>query len=302
MSIYYIDRQTGEKKKEVVAGDKLIKLIYDTAPGRKMLEYFFKRKLFSTLLGAFYSLPYSKRKIVNFAKEMDIDLAEAEKENPEDYLNFNEFFFRRLKEEVRPISMDCDHLISPADGRLLAYENINIHQLLQVKGQEYSLAELLQDNKLAMEFQHGVCMIVRLNPSDYHRFHFPDSGIPGPFKRVAGDYYSVNPMALRKIPRVYCQNKRELSQFDSDNFGKILYIEIGATCVGSIVQTYTPGEFVRKGQEKGYFKFGGSTVILFLKKGIVQVDEDILYNSGMFLETKVKMGERIGSKLTQANI
>jgi phosphatidylserine decarboxylase len=296
MDIHYIDRETGEKKKEVVAGEKIIKFVYDTAPGKTLLEYFLKRRLLSSLLGFLYSLPFSKRKIANFAREMEIDLAEADQENPEDYKNFNEFFIRSLKEGARPVSKEPSHLVSPADGRMLAYENINIHQLLQVKGQEYSLEELLQSSKLAGKFQNGVCIIVRLNPSDYHRFHFPDSGIPGSFKRVPGSYYSVNPMALKKIPKVYCRNKRELSQFDADNFGEIVFVEVGATCVGSIVQTYTPGEPVGKGQEKGYFKFGGSTVILFIKHGVVQLDEDILHNSRMFLETKVKMGEKIGVK------
>ncbi|MBS4024061.1 MAG: phosphatidylserine decarboxylase [Clostridia bacterium] len=296
MDIHYIERETGKKKKEVVAGEKIIKFVYDTAPGKTLLEYFLKRRLLSSLLGFLYSLPFSKGKIANFAREMEIDLTEAEKENLEDYKNFNEFFIRSLKEGARPVAKEHSHLVTPADGRMLAYENINIHQLLQVKGQEYSLEELLQSSKLAQEYQNGICIIVRLNPSDYHRFHFPDSGIPGPFKRVPGSYYSVNPLALKKIPKVYCQNKRELSQFKSDNFGEIVFIEVGATCVGSIVQTYTPGEAVKKGQEKGYFKFGGSTVILFIKHGEVQIDEDILHNSSLFLETKVKMGEKIGVK------
>ncbi len=297
MDIYYIDRKTGEKKKEVVAGDKFIKWIYDTAPGKTLLETFIKRKLFSSLLGRLYSMPFSKSRIADFVSELEIDLTEAERENPEDYKNFNDFFIRSLKEGSRPVSQETRYLVSPADGRLLAYENININKIVQIKGQEYSLEELFQDSNLAQEYQGGVCLVVRLNPSDYHRFHFPDSGIPGPHKLIPGGYYSVNPMALKRIPRVYCQNKRELTCFASDNFGQIAYIEVGATGVGSIVQTYTSEKVVKKGQEKGYFKFGGSTVILFIKKGVVQLDKDILENSQKFLETKVNMGEQIGIRM-----
>lgn len=297
MDIYYIDRKTGKKEKEVVAGDKIIKWVYDTAPGKTLLESFIKRKVVSSFLGFLYSLPFSKKKIANFVSELEIDLTEAERESPAEYATFNDFFIRSLKKEARPVSEGSSNLVSPADGRLLAYQNININKLVQVKGQEYSLAELLKDDNLAQEFQGGVCMVVRLNPSDYHRFHFPDSGIPGPYKQIPGGYYSVNPVALQRISRVYCQNKREITCFDSDNFGKLAYIEVGATAVGSIVQTYTPGEPVRKGQEKGYFKFGGSTVILFIKKGVVQIDKDILENSQRFLETKVMIGERIGVKI-----
>ncbi|MDW7675534.1 MAG: phosphatidylserine decarboxylase [Bacillota bacterium] len=297
VDIFYVDRKTGQKKKEVVAGGHIIEWIHDTAPGKTLLELLIKRRLLSSLFGMFYNLSYSKRKIANFAKELEIDLREAEIESPNKYKNFNDFFARKLKEGARPVSGDPNHLISPADGRVLAYEDINIHQVIQVKGQEYSLEELFQSSELARQFQGGICVVVRLNPSDYHRFHFPDSGVPKQYQHIPGSYYSVNPMALKKIAKVYCQNKRELTEIQSDNFGKIVIVEVGATCVGSIVQTYTPNEPVEKGQEKGYFMFGGSTVILFIEPGFVQIDKDIVANSLEFVETKVEMGERIGIKI-----
>ena len=114
---------------------------------------------------------------------------------------------------------------------------------------------------------------------------------------VTGNYYSVNPTALERIPKLYCQNKREWSIFHSKNFGDIIHVEVGATCVGSIIQSYTPNKKVKKGDEKGYFKFGGSTTILFFKKDMVSIDDDILLQSSFGFESKVNMGEKIGEKL-----
>jgi phosphatidylserine decarboxylase len=297
MDIYYIERKTGEKVKEVVAGDQFLRWIYDTRMGKTILETFVKRKVFSSIYGRMQDISFSKKKIGDFVEKLSIDMGQAERENIDDYKNFNDFFARKLKKEARPISMEKEHLISPADGRVFAYENIHKDGVIQVKGSTYTLEEFFHDKDLAEEYDKGVCIVVRLCPADYHRFHFPDSGIPKGVRKINGMYYSVNPIALQEIAKIYCQNKREITFFESDHFDKIAYIEVGATCVGSIIQTYTKEEVVNKGEEKGYFKFGGSTVVLFLKKGQVKIDEDILKNTQKGIETKVNMGECIGKKL-----
>jgi len=138
---------------------------------------------------------------------------------------------------------------------------------------------------------------LRLCPTDYHRFHFIDSGICGESLKINGDYYSVNPIALSKVPEIFCRNERQWSIFDTENFGRVLYIEVGATCVGSIIQTYKPKMFVTKGDEKGYFKFGGSTIIIMFKKDKVKIDNEIIYQTQNGFETKVLMGEEIGCKI-----
>jgi phosphatidylserine decarboxylase len=138
---------------------------------------------------------------------------------------------------------------------------------------------------------------LRLCPTDYHRFHFIDSGIPKENHCIKGHYYSVNPIALKSIPKLFCENKREWSLFKSDNFKDVLHIEVGATCVGSIFQTYSPDTKVNKGDEKGYFKFGGSTTILFFEKDSVKIDSDILDQSKFGFECKVLFGENIGTKI-----
>ena len=289
------NRETKEYEVENVAGEKYIKWTYDSPLGKSLLELFVKKKLFSKVYGNYCDTKFSKKKIDAFIKDFNIDMTKCLKSKDE-FNNFNDFFIRQLTSDARPIDMNTNSLISPGDGRLMAYTNININDLVQVKGLTYSLSELLENNKLAEEYNGGTCLILRLCPTDYHRFHFIDNGTIGENNLIKGNYYSVNPTALEKIPKLYCQNKREWSIFHTENFDDVIIMEVGATCVGSIIQTYKPNSFVNKGDEKGYFKFGGSTTILFFKPNTVIIDDDILIQSDIGFETKVSMGEKIGVK------
>ncbi|NBG87376.1 phosphatidylserine decarboxylase [Isachenkonia alkalipeptolytica] len=296
MKIEYIERKTGEVKEEKVPGKVFLQWIYGNRLGKLTLGTLVKRKWFSKLYGISQDWSFSKRKIKSFVENQGINLKEAEREKPGDYHSFNDFFTRKLKKEARPVEQDAKTLVSPADGKLFAYENIDREQVVQIKGLSYSLAELIGDKTLAEVYQGGSKIIIRLAPSDYHRFHFPDSGVMGHTKEIKGQYSSVNPMALEKIIRLYVQNKRAVTKFRSQNFGEMLYIEIGATCVGTIVQTATENQPVKKGEEKGYFAFGGSTVILFFKPGEVKIHKDLLEHTQQGMETKVYMGQGIGEK------
>lgn len=280
---------------EKVAGGGLLKALYGNPAGKLGLELLVKRKLYSSLTGLFCDAPISAKNIPSFVKNYDIDMSVCPRDI-EDFKSFNDFFTRKLTREARPFDERADLLLSPGDGRLKAWENINMDEVTQVKGFTYSLKELFNDADLAEKYQGGTCIILRLAPVDYHRFHFIDDGVCGESKKIKGQYYSVNPIALNAIPRVFCQNTREYSIFSSENFGDIAYIEVGATSVGSIVQTYKPGERIRRGDEKGYFKFGGSTVILFLEKGKAHIDKDILEQTEMGYEVRVLAGESIGTK------
>lgn len=295
MAIYYLDRKTGQKKVELVAGGKYLHLLYGTKAGLPLV-WLIKRKIFSGLYGRLQDLPFSRKKIRGFIHSLGIDMREARMEDPSGYRSFNDFFSRELKPEARPIDPDPYRLVAPADGKISAWDQIDPDRMIQVKGSTYSLTDLLQNRELALQYAGGTCVVIRLSPSDYHRFHFPAAGVPSKTEKITGSYYSVNPMALHKIPRLYCTNKRELTVLSSDNFGDILMIEVGATFVGSIVQTYEPSRYVLKGAEKGYFKFGGSTIILLIKKDSLNIDQDLLFNTAEGLETKVDMGERIGGK------
>jgi len=295
------NRKTGEYDLEKVAGGRLLNALYKTGPGKLGLELLIKRKIYSALTGFFCDLPLSKGSIAGFVKNFSIDMTECETE-PGSFKSFNDFFARKLKKTARPFDKPAGYLMSPGDGRLQAWTDINAGSILQVKGMNYSLAELLQNDKLAEEYDGGTYMILRLCPVDYHRFHFFDSGSCSAPVKVKGEYYSVNPVALERIPELYCRNKREYSIFRTDNFGEVLYAEVGATSVGTIIQTYTPDSRLERGEEKGYFKFGGSTVLLFFKRGRVVIDKEILEQTASGFETRVLAGDTIGKALNGAKI
>jgi phosphatidylserine decarboxylase len=290
------NRITKSYEEELVAGKGYLEWIYGSPIGKSITELIVKKKLFSKIYGLFCDSKLSANKIENFVKNFNIDITLAKKEINE-FTSFNDFFTRELKPIYRPINEDKNILISPGDGRLIAHENIDLDNIIQVKGLTYSLKELIHNNDISKNYQGGTCIILRLAPTDYHRFHFVDSGIPYESHFIKGHYYSVNPIALKTIPKLFCENKREWSLFKSDNFSDILHIEVGATCVGSILQTYKPNMKANKGDEKGYFKFGGSTVILFFKKGCMKIDDDILEQSKLGFECKIILGEKIGTKI-----
>lgn len=294
--IKYYNRKTKEYETEKVAGENYLNWTYSSPLGMTFLEAVIKKKLFSKLYGWYLDRGISRKKINSFVNEFSLDMSIYEK-NPKDFTSFNDFFYRKLKPHGRPVDMDKASVISLGDGRLSAYENIDLEKLVQVKGFTYSLKELIKDDNKALKYSGGTCLILRLCPTDYHRFHFIDSGSCEEIKKIEGAYYSVNPIALKKVKNLFCQNKREWSTFHSDNFGDILYVEVGATCVGSILQTYTPNKRVNKGDEKGYFKFGGSTVIMFFQKGKIKLDEDIVVQTSLGYETYILMGEKIGERL-----
>lgn len=290
------NRKTKTYEEEQVAGLNYLKWCYESPVGKSITELFIKRKLFSKVYGYYCDSPLSKGKVNEFIEEFNIDTNLSVKKQAE-FTSFNDFFYRKLTDEARPIDMDKNALVSPGDGRLSVFENIDLNNIVQVKGLTYSLKELISDDTVANEYEGGTCILLRLCPTDYHRFHFIDYGTCSETKKIDGKYYSVNPIALEKVPKLFCQNKREWSLFKSENFGDILHIEVGATCVGTIIQNYTPYKKVEKGAEKGYFKFGGSTTILFLKKGVAKVHQDIIHQTSLGYETKITMGETIGTKL-----
>jgi phosphatidylserine decarboxylase len=293
--IKYYNRKQNKYEIEKVAGEKYLNWSYSSSTGKGLVELLLKKKLFSKLYGYYCDTNISSKKIKDFIKVFDIDMSMYSK-NYNEYSSFNEFFIRSLKAGARIIDKNSNILISPCDGKISAYENINLNEIVQIKGFTYSLKELLQDDKICNLYNEGTCLIFRLCPTDYHRFHFIDSGVCDHTTKIKGHYYSVNPVALKNINKLFCQNKREWSVFHSENFEDVIYMEVGATCVGSIIQSYKANSRIMKGAEKGYFKFGGSTVILFFKKNIVNIHNDLLTQTQLGFETSVLMGEKIGLK------
>lgn len=289
------NRKTKDYEVENVAGLNYINWSYSSPVGKGMVELFIKKKMFSRIYGLYCSSRLSKKKIPKFVEEFDIN-TELCKKNIHEFRNFNDFFSRTLVDSARPIDKSSNSLISPGDGRLFAFENIDMNALVQVKGFTYSLRELISNDAIANRYENGTCLILRLCPTDYHRFHFIDDGVCSATKKIKGSYYSVNPIALEKVPKLFCKNKREWSIFSSKNFGEVILMEVGATCVGTIIQSYQSNKTVTRGEEKGYFKFGGSTTILFFKKDTVKIDDDIIEQTKKGFETQVSMGETIGVK------
>lgn len=297
MNIDYVNRHSKQVEREVVAGERLLRWAFESRSGAFFLEILLKKKFVSNLYGRTQDLKFSSRKIKPFIDKFSIDMSEAIIECPSKYQTFNDFFSRKLKSTARQIVQNPDILITPSDGKILAYENINIHSVFQIKDSSFSIIDLVGSKELAEEYDGGTFVVVRLAPYDYHRFHFIDNCSVKDYYKVNGHYYSVNPIALNSIQSLFCQNKRDISILECDNFGSTLYIEVGATFVGTIIQTFNPYSRYKKGDEKGYFKFGGSTVILLFKRACVSIDDDILKNTSNGLETKVYMGERIGHKI-----
>ena len=166
-----------------------------------------------------------------------------------------------------------------------------------MKGTEFSLAKFLNDPSLAERFEGGAMMVVRLAPVDYHRYHFPVSGMVSENHKVKGAYYSVSPIALGGKLKIFLENKREYSLIESKEYGTVAYVDVGATLTGSIIQTHQPNSEVKKGDEKGYFAFGGSTIVLLFEANKITFDSDIVSNTNNGIETWVKMGETVARSI-----
>jgi len=287
--IQYYERESGQLKTEKVAGEKWLVWLYYNPIGEATLWALAKRKLVSSIYGNRMDRTSSAKKIQPFIADFDIDMSVAQKQ---EFSNFNDFFTRKLKADSRPVDTSSTVVVSPADGKVLAYTDISNSWFI-VKGYRFDVSSFLDNPGLAQKYHDGTLLIIRLAPMDYHRFHFPVSGNSSPNKKIDGDYYSVNPYALRKMAEIFCLNKREYTILSNPLFGDVVMAEVGATMVGSIVQTFK-GSSVNKGEEKGYFKFGGSTVVLMFEKSKIHIDEDLLVNTAKGYETTVKMGERIG--------
>ena len=290
-AIKYADRKSGEICTENVMGDAALKFAYNTLLGRSLWGLLFGSGLLSSLMGKYYDSPLSAKNIKSLISIPGLNADEAEKPW-NTYKSFNDFFTRKLKSGARPYSTDPEIMVSPADGRVLFYCDIEKDQKVPVKGALRSLAELC---KIPLEEKKYHAAVIRLAPVDYHRFHFPCDCVQkqSPLK-IKGKYHSVNPIAFKKAPDLFVENTRAVTVLESELFGKIFYLEVGAFGVGSIVHLATEVGNYCKMDEKGFFKFGGSTVILLFEADKIEIDADLKKNSQAGIETLIRCGERIG--------
>ncbi len=296
MEIKYIDRKSGKVEQELIYGRWVLSILYGESFWAQLISFFCLPILahvpwISKLYGYMQNRPQSASKVGPFIEAFQVNKEEFEKQ---DFASFNDFFIRKLKPETRPIDPDPRRATLPADGRYLVFPDLSKTDGFYVKGQMFDLASFLQDAVYARRFGDGAMVIARLCPTDYHRFHFPCSGICDAARPIDGSLFSVNPIALRKRLGILAENKRMVTEIETEKFGTMLFVEVGATCVGTIHQTFEPGKRVEKGQEKGYFSFGGSCLVLLFERGRIQFDEDLITNSANGLETKANFGESLG--------
>ena len=249
-------------------------------------------------MGHYQDSKKSLKGLPQFIAQYEINMADYAVES---YRSFNEFFIRKFKPGVREFNPAAQVFCAGAEARYLAVENISEDTRFPVKGIQIKLSELLGGKELAQEFIGGTLLIARLCPVDYHRFHFPVAGELISARTIHGSYHSVNPVALEIDPEILFKNERQVAILQNSVFGKVAMIEVGALGVGKIVQTAygeNPSFPVKfdKGQEKGYFLFGGSTVIWILPPGMLQLDADVVQNSAQGIEIWVPLGDRLGER------
>lgn len=262
-----------------------IRLLYGTAIGRAALLVL-TRPSVSKAAGIFLDSAPSRVLVPFFIKKHNIALDGLEKKK---FRSFNDFFTRKRCENR--VDASADHMISPCDGYLSVYP-IRESQVFRIKHMEYRLAHLLGSKRIAERYRGGTCLIFRLTPQNYHRYCYVCSGVRSRVRRMEGRLHCVRPIACTTIP-VYAQNSREYLAIHTPRFGTMIQMEIGALLVGRI-HNFSSKKAVRKGAEKGYFEFGGSTIVVLVQKGHLEIKQELARRAAQGLETSVRLGEWIG--------
>lgn len=281
----YYDRK--EKKLKNIKDQKALIFLYKTKLGRIILKIITKpvfSKIFGKLIDSKISTIYIKR----FIKTNNIDMTKYKKEK---YNSFNDFFTRKVNNPKENKSNKQNMLISLCDAKLLSYE-IDKKLTIKVKNSIYNIENLIQE-KISKEYEGGKCLVFRLCPDDYHRYHAFDDYEIIKTKKIKGLLHTVNPISYENY-KVFTENQREVSLLKTKNFDEVYQIEVGALNIGKIHNTNKKN--LKKYDEKGYFLFGGSTIILLFKKDIITLDEDIENYSKQQIEVKIEYKDIIGAR------
>jgi phosphatidylserine decarboxylase len=265
-----------------------MRLIYENPVGGAGLLWLVKRKAVSRLYGLYCRTPLSAKGIPQFIKKYGVDMTGCHGK----YKNFAQFFAREKSDIVFP--KEKNSLGSPCEGLVSVFADIKPEQIITAKGTQFSLEELFADAALAQEYSGGTMVSIRLTPANYHRMHFFDTGVVTNARLIKGHLYSVSPLALNRVVKLYCRNKRALIKFSTENFGDAVLVEVGATFVGSIVHCFEEGQHVNRGDVASYFKPGGSLVLMFLKKDAFDANKELISRTAEGIETKISVGECIG--------
>ena len=282
----YIDLQ-GEKVSNITNQDKLLSFLYTNIFGRMLLKPLIQPQV-SKLAGRYLSSAHSKWLISKFIERNEINMDIYEEC---DYSSFNDFFTRKIKPDCRPVPEDLDVLISPCDCLATVYP-IQENTTFSIKNTEYTLRSLLRSPRLAKRFRGGYAYILRLTVEDYHRYLYSVSGKQSKNYHIDGTFHTVNPIANDYLP-IYKENTREYTVIHSKEFGDVLQMEVGALLVGKI-SNHKQSTVVTRGEEKGFFEYGGSTIVVLTQKGRVTPRSDLLTNSKNGYETKVLQAHPLG--------
>ncbi|MDR3143383.1 MAG: archaetidylserine decarboxylase [Puniceicoccales bacterium] len=289
--IRFYNRYSQSLEEEPVVGERFLRWLYETPTGRFCEGKFFAQRLFSSCVGWWMRRAWSRGHIGAFVRKYGINIEIFEKKTDE-FRSFDEFFSRRIRRIFRPIVAQENKLAFPCDGRHLAIESLEDTPSFAVKGQHFQLKSLLGDRKLAEQFRDGSLLLSRLSPVDYHRFHFPcDVLAENPYE-IRGRYSAVHPIAIRQRLAIFSENKRMRTLLRHPS-GDILMVEVGATCIGSIRQSFPFNTEQAKGDEKGYFHFGGSTILLLFEKNKLTFSDDLLQQSRKGRELYAFMGDEM---------
>ncbi len=300
-SLPIVDSRTGKIFYEKIWGDSLIQLLYGSSFTSKTVGSFLryiaaKNPLISSLWGRYQDLPLTKKNVRPFCEEYQIDQSEFE-EDIDSYSSFNDFFIRRLKQSARPIHDDPFSIIAPADARYTFLPELHRDMLFTVKGSKFDLISFFRNSALSDYFTGGSAIIARLCPVDCHRFYFPfDGEVVKPAEFIKGPLYSVSPRATSSFPWIWWNNKRAITTvYNKETSSMYAMAEIGATNCGNIVQTFQAPGHIKKGSEKGFFKLGGSAIILFFRKGTFVLDESLMNLQAKHqCEVFCRIGQKIG--------
>jgi len=294
MKLQYFDRYQNQILDDQVYADRFILFCYETKMGKFLLNHLFKKRFPNWLYGIYKNSSFSSKQIQRDIQEFKIAMDDYE---PQIYHSYSDFFLRRFKQARREFPKSEANMGAFCEGRYLAFEQNNLELEFPVKGKFVTAQALLNNHPIHKEFLKGPIIIARLCPIDYHHFHFPDDGKLIDQFQIAGSFHSVNVHALRNENSVFIENERFVNILDTKNFGKIAYIEVGAMCVGKIKhEALSSSHHFSKGQLKGHFEFGASTVIILGEFGKWKPSADLLEHSQQNRESFIKLGDTIANK------
>ena len=292
-ALLYYDRQRGSFRTEKVYARGFLHWLYNARGGGLLAWLLVGTALPSRLWGALQRTRWSARRIPAFVDRMAIDMSESA-QGIADFGSFQEFFVRPWRPGARPVCSEPGVLVAPVDGKVLAYPRLDAGARFRIKRALFDLEGLLRDAALAATFAGGSMIVCRLALADFHHFQFPDSGTPGAPRTIPGRYHAGGPYAERGLVPFFAENHRMVTSFDSDHFGPMAIVEVGALTVGSIRQVFRPGTHVEKGDAKGWFELGGSTVVLLFREGAIALDAGLCALTAREIECFVRMGQPLG--------